>query len=59
MLEHRYVDDKKERLEMEVKDQPTFRTRPRKDRQGWFYDITGMGFYEFLGYDTTPKINEN
>lgn len=42
---------------MEVKGLPSFRTRARPDRQGWFYDLFGMGFQEFLGYDTTPKIN--
>jgi hypothetical protein len=56
ILKPRYVEHK-ERLEMEVKGLPTFVSRRRSDRQGWFYDIFGMGFKEFLGYDTTPKIN--
>jgi len=29
---------------MEVKGLPSFRKRPRPDRQGWFYDIFGVSF---------------
>lgn len=42
---------------MEVKNLPTFDARRRPDRQGWFYDIFGVSFKEWLGYDTSPKIN--
>lgn len=42
---------------MEVKNLPTFRRRLREDRQGWFYDLFGMSFKEFIGIDATPKIN--
>lgn len=44
---------------MEVNGLPTFRKRRRPDRQGWFYDLFGVGFKEWIGYDTTPKINPN
>jgi hypothetical protein len=42
---------------MEVKGLPSFRKRLRKDRDGWFYRLFGVSFKEFLGEDTTPKIN--
>lgn len=42
---------------MEVRDMPTFDARRRDDRQGWFYDIVGMSFKEWIGSDTTPKVN--
>lgn len=57
LLKHRYEDQNKERLDMEVKGLPSYRKRPREDRQGWFYDLFGFSFKEFIGEDTTPKIN--
>ncbi len=42
---------------MEVNGLPSYRARPRPDRQGWFYDLFGFSFREFIGEDTTPKIN--
>lgn len=55
ILEPRYAENK-ERLEMEVKGLPTFNTRRRPDRQGWFYDLFGVSFKEWIGYDTAPKV---
>lgn len=56
ILKSRY-EDNKERLDMEVQGLPSYRKRARPDRQGWFYDLFGMSFGEFLGKDTTPNIN--
>jgi len=42
---------------MEVGGLPTYRRKPRADRQGWFYELFGLSFKEFIGQDTTPKIN--
>lgn len=42
---------------MEVNGLPSYRKRPRPDRQGWFYDLFGASFWEFVGYDTTPTVN--
>lgn len=42
---------------MEVKGLPSYRKRPRDDRKGWFYDLFGFSFAEFVGENTTPKIN--
>lgn len=41
---------------MEVKGLPTFNRRRRPDRQGWFYDLFGVSFKEWVGYDTTPNV---
>ena len=43
ILKTRY-ENNKERLEMEVAGLPTFRKRPRPDRQGWFYNLFGQSF---------------
>jgi len=42
---------------MEVAGLPSYRRKPRADRQGWFYDLFGMSFRECIGINTTPTIN--
>jgi hypothetical protein len=42
---------------MEVNGLQSFRVRKRPDRQSWFYDLFGVSFKEWLGYNTAPKIN--
>jgi hypothetical protein len=56
ILKDRY-ENNKERLDMEVNGLPSYRKRPRPDRQGWFYDLFGVSFKEFVGVDTTPSVN--
>jgi hypothetical protein len=51
-LKERYEDENKERLDLEVKNSPIFNSKVRKDREGWFYGLFGVGFGEMMG--TTP-----
>ena len=34
---------------MEVKNSPIFRTRKRKDRSGWFWELFDISFREWAG----------
>lgn len=43
ILKPRY-ENNKERIDLEVKNSPIFTTRPRKDRNGWFFDLVGVTF---------------
>lgn len=45
-------EDNKERLDMEVTGSRIFTTRKRKDRSGWFFDLMGVTFREYVGLPT-------
>jgi hypothetical protein len=42
-----------------VKNAPIFNSKIRKDRDGWFYNIFGVGFGELIGTTPEPKVKEN
>jgi len=59
ILKERYEEENKERLDLEVKNAPIFNSKVRKDRDGWFYGLFGVGFGEWLGVTPEPKVKEN
>ncbi|EAS04257.1 hypothetical protein TTHERM_00299750 (macronuclear) [Tetrahymena thermophila SB210] len=47
-LETRYQGENAQRLNMEVKNLPTFDKKIREERTGFFYQLFGLSFNEFL-----------